>query len=245
MYNRVDSLVKTARETKKKGDENAGVKSVAAGALAASSAGVAKPRVLGYHDVYHGTRSDSAHESIKSKGLKRSKGGTGVSRTDDFISNGGKSNHVERSKGHVYFSKKPLQAKLYTKKGIFGTDISADRVTHAKIPHDTYTKHSVKDSLTSKLLSDTGGKFSEKQRKAQAAKSSKSISPARIVGSSKYKGEKQFATGKNMKKYLSTSSGKARFAKGVAVAGLGAVSAAYSARKGIEALKDSARSKKK
>ena len=176
-------------------------------------------QLLGYHDVYHGTQSNSKVDSIRDKGLKKSKGGTGVSIIDDKTINGGTSNHAHNAKGHVFFSKSRDQANHYTQT-IFGPD--PKNVAHAIIPHSHYADRSIADPL-SKALSP---KYTpDVMAKHMAARSDKSISPAQIKGSSKYKGVKQYATGKNMKKYLSNKSGVARFGLGLANAAAGAVGA--------------------
>lgn len=229
---KVAQLVKLAKEK----DHDAGLKATGAAGVAAYNASKVPSRLLGYHNVYHGASSRENASNIREKGLKKSKGGSGVSRNDDSIKNGGRSDHVKRSKGNIYFSKSKDQAMQYTR-GLFNPMGDRKRLIKAKISHDHYTNRSVKDSLTSKLIDESGqGAFyGEKARKAQAAKSNKSISPSQIKGSSKYKGRRQFATKKNMKNYLGSGSGKKRFAHGLANAALSAGSGLYALRKAREA----------
>lgn len=233
-------LVKMARRNKSsKEDEAAHVKATAAAALSAHNASKAPSRILGYHTVHHGTASNANANNIREKGLKKSKGGMGVSANDDAHRTAGTSGHVARSKGNVYFTKNREQAYHYTKNG-FGFGNGKGVIT-ARISDDHYHNKSKSDSLTKKLRRDAGVHSLERTHKAAAAKSSKSISPSQIEGSSKYKGRKQFATAKNMKKYLGTGHGKIRFAAGVGNAAVSAASGVYAARKGVEALKNKVR----
>ena len=187
--------------------------------------------------MYHGTSKNRVADNIREKGIKKSKGGTGVSKSDDAARNLGTSNNVSRSKGKVYFTKKKRQARSYTVGGIFG-DTSDSRIIKANIPHDHYANKSRRDILTRKLIKNHGLKWSPRRQKAQAAISGKSISPAQIERSSKYKGKRQFATAKNMKKYLGSSSGRKRFALGAAQAIGSSASAAYAAKKLAEKVRN-------
>lgn len=230
---------KEAAKSKQDKKENHIGKAVGSGLAAYAIGREAPSRLLGYHKVYHGTSSGKNADSIRKSGLKKSKGGTGVSVADDRNKTAGSSGNVSRSKGHVYMTKNKIQGQHYTK-GIFGGPNKENLVT-ARIPHGHYEKAKV-DKLTKKLLAEHTGKTpSNKAAKNLGAMSTKSISPSKIEGSSKYKGRKQFATKKNLKNYLSTGSGKKRFATGV----LSALGSAGAGGYAVKKLVDKSRELKK
>lgn len=218
---KVAQLVKLAK------DEHAGKKSLAAGAAASVLAGMAPSRILGYHNAYHGTAERKNANSIREKGLKKSKGGTGVSAADDIRRTAGTTDNKSRSRGKIYMSKNPVVAKHYTQK-FFQTD--SKNVIHAKIPHSQFHK-AVHDKLVQKLNKEQGLPHSDKAIKNVAFMSDKSVPPTQIVGSSKYKGVKQYATKKNLSHYLKTPGGKTRFASGIASALGSAGLAGYALKK--------------
>lgn len=247
----VAQLIKLAKEKK---DENAGKKAVGAAYVSAIASGAGQGRdsiaakTLGYNKVYHGTPLSDNAKKIREKGLKKSKGGTGSSVIDDAQKTSGTSNNMKRSKGRVYFSKNKDVAKGYTRDGSPFHKGDAKNVVTARISHNQYSKKSGTDSLVKKLNNESnksGKTIPKAQHKANAAKSKQSISPSKIEGGSKYKGRRQYATAKNMKKYLSSGSGRKRFASGVAQGAITAGSAVYSAKKGVEALKNKVRDRKK
>lgn len=231
---KVAQLVKLA----KKKDNNAGKKAAAAGIGAAYLGSKVPSRLLGYHNVYHGNSSSSVVRKIKANGLKTSFGGTGVSQMDDHMHNAGTSNNVARSKGKVHFSKSKITANHYTK-DMFTPLGDYTKVVKGRMPHNQYTK-SKEDPLVRTISDKARGKAAKKDAyKHHAATSTHGLPPSRIAGGVGDKGIKQFATKKNMSRYLKSSSGKIRFARGIASAAGAGVAATYAAKKLYEKAKSS------
>lgn len=237
MY-KVAQLVKLAKDKKMSKDDRSNAKLNAAAAAGGSAylGSKAPARLLGYHNVYHGTAKRKDAENIRKTGLKTSKGGSGVSAVDDAIKNAGTSDNVARSKNRIYFSKSKNYAAHYAQ---------GDRknVIKGRMPHNQYRK-AYGDKLVKKLGEQQGVKMSDKKLKRMAALSSHGIKPGQIAGGKGDKGIKQFASKKNMKRYLSSGSGKKRFVKGIASAAGSAGLAAYSGKK-VKQLVNDSRSKKK
>lgn len=211
-------LVKIAKEIKK--DENAGKKALAAGAVAAIAAREAPGQLTGYHKIYHGTGALNARK-IKRGGnvLKASEGGIGGS-ADNFgrLPPSTKEQFKRNSAGKVHVTKSPIVAKIYAK--VSSRKGEKGKVLKGKISHDSFRK----------LEHDKEGG----PTKRSAARTSNDI---HLDNSGK-----KFRTKSNLKKYLSTSHGKARFVKGIANAGLAAGSAIYGAKKLVEKARDSKKS---
>lgn len=237
--NKIEGLVKLAKKMSKEERDKTGNKVLAGAAGAAVLGSMAPSRLLGYHNVYHGNSSPKANRDIKKHGLKTSHGGTGSSVVDDAQHNAGTSNNVKRSKNHVYFSKNKQYAKQYTANMFTGP--SDHLVVHGRMPHNQYRK-AKEDSLYRKLMENKGVHAHKDAYKSTSAMSNHGIPSSRISGGAGDKGAAQFATKKNMKRYLKSTSGKLRFASGVGAAGLAAGSAAYSAHN-VKKLVDNARSK--
>ena len=127
------------------------------------------------------------------------------------------------SKNKTFFTKHPTIARAY--KYALGDSEAAKKhgLTTIKsvVPHSHYiSKRTVRD--------DT---YSKSSTKSIALSTEKKIGTRFIKGSDSYKGIKQFATKRNMKRYLSTSSGKKRFAVGLANAAVATGGAAYAGSK--------------
>lgn len=237
--NKIEGLVKLAKKMSKEERNKTGNKVLAGAAGAAVLGSMAPSRLLGYHNVYHGTKSYAANRDVKKHGLKTSFGGTGSSVADDAHKNAGTSNNVKRSKNHVYFSKNKQYAKHYTGNIFSGRD--ENLVVHGRMPHNQYRK-AKEDSLYRKIMENSGIHAKKDAYKSTSAMSNHGIPSSRISGGAGDKGAAQFASKKNMKRYLKSTSGKLRFASGVGAAGLAAGSAAYSAHN-VKKLVDNARSK--
>ncbi len=228
---KVARLVKLAKEKK---DENAGKKALGAAAAAGAAGHAAPGQLLGYHSVFHGNPNADTVATIKREGLKTSKGGTGTSVLDDKLKNAGTSDNVKRSKGKIHFSKSKPYASHYTQEIFGGPDMR--KVVKGRIPHKQYVR-AKKDPLYAKLAREAGRKGDTKRT---SATTNRGIPSSRIAGGAGDKGAKQFATKRNLRRYLKSGSGKLRFAKGLGNVALSGAAATYSGKK----LAEKARQKK-
>jgi len=120
------------------------VKAIGTGLGAVGLAKFAKPRLMGYKDVYHGTSVDSA-KKIKQTGLDPNFGGKEGGVADTFKKDLGSTSPEHLSKGHIYVSPSKTVAQsnanvvqnkkvsLATKKG--------GSIIHAQIPYQKFIKH--------------------------------------------------------------------------------------------------------
>lgn len=180
--NRLYDLIKSAEE-----DEHAGKKALVAGAVAASTLPHVRGQLLGYHNVFHGSRDKSRKEGFKTSKPK------GIFR---------------KGKESYTYNKTSLGALAKTR--AFLRNPKHEGVHSVTMPHSQYMK----------------------MKKTKSGMESSHGTPgSRIRGSKDFKGTRQFATPKNMKRYLGSSSGRLRAAKGLAGAAVGGASLAYGARK--------------
>lgn len=201
--------------------------------LAAAGAGVASTapsRILGYHTLYHGTSSENA-EAIKKKGFDPSKGG---SRNAQL-----RPDYVENSKNKVHFTKTKFTAGMYA--GDFGGKMSHARAAGGS--KKSALKESIKDwakgkgkVVTSRVPHSMWGKMEidrdssvgspdhpmvNEAMKERASTYHKRLDPKFVEGSEAYGGRRMYATHKNLKRYLSTASGRSRALSGVVRLGAG------------------------
>lgn len=202
----------------------------------------APSKILGYHTVYHGTTKENA-ANIKRKGFDPSRGGTGAATVSERF--------VENSKNKVHFTKSKLQAGAYAggiadhiKNLPFGGSIGSayknahkdyragkGEVLKAKIPHSMWEKMEI-DRDSSGAVPDEAFMKShiENHLKNRAATYDKKVNPSFVEGGRNYAGRKRFASMKNLKSYLGTSSGRNRALTGVAQAVGGAALAGFSVK---------------
>lgn len=209
-------------------------KSVLAGAASAALAHRSTSHVLGYDKVHHGTNSEAA-ASIKKTGLKKSYSGTGVGKADADL---GRVDHKD-VKGKVYTSKSRVTADNH-RPGFGG--LKMGQTLTARVPHRG--KNRLAEDVVFKRMvdgTDNHTNYSPLQRRMARSEMKKlriykhSIPSRFIEGSHDHGGVKQFASKGHMRRYLSTGGGKARFAKGVAMAAGSGASALYSAAKALKA----------
>lgn len=202
---------------KKETSGKAGLVGAATAVLAGK--GVA-PRVLGYHNVYHGTTKPVA-ESIRKHGFDPKKGGTGAS-APTVNKRGVHSNpdFFERSKGKVHTTKHRPIATAYSQYARHKHGAPAV-VLKARVTHQHF-----KNMKGDPDMSPNGTKH-------VAATTHHKIPASQVKGGVGDKGIKGVVTKRTLKKYYSSGSGLARAARGVALAGVAAKGAhtAYSAAK--------------
>lgn len=212
-------------------------KSVLGGAAAAVLGAKAPKNVLGYEKVYHGT-SLSAARSIRETGLKKSKSGSGVAANDVAAGRA----TAKEVRGKVYTSTNRMTADNHQPR--FG-DHKMGTVVSAKVPYRP-KKRLARDHVFDRMVNGTDNATNYTPMQRRLAKSEqgalriyKHSIPSRFIdGGHNSGGAKQFATKGNMRRYLSTGGGKARFAKGVAQAAGAGASAMYSIAHAIKARKE-------
>lgn len=220
-------LEKIAKQTERKNGLAKDVASVGAGAHLLSKV---PQRLLGYHKIYHGTTNENA-VSIRKNGFDPSKGGTGASVLSGH--------YQEQSKGKIHVTKTKPAARLYAggfeKKWQAAKDLqesSSDpkpslsktllksmkdsytgkgSVVKARVPHSTWSKMKVDEDSSRGAPKNS---FIQERMKERAATTHRKIDKKFIVG----KGSGSiggYATKKNIKRYLSTGSGRMRALGGV------------------------------
>ena len=197
----MSELYKLAASKGNKKNENILGKQIGLGLIGATK------NLLGYENVHHGT--DTAHkvDSIKSKGLKKSFSGTGTSSVDVNL---GRAN-MNEVKGKVYTSTSHDYAKHYTDP--LGIRKDSSKVVKMKVPYRDKSRLA-RDIVVERLAKEQGVNNFAATHHLRIYKHS--IPTRFIEGSKDYKGVKQFASSGNMRRYLSTTSGKLRMAKGIA-----------------------------
>ena len=206
--------------------EGVSVGDVASAGLGAHLLTKVPQRLLGYHKVYHGTTNKNAH-SIRSKGFDPSKGGTGASKIN--------SSYLGQSAGKVHVTKTKLSAHMYA--GDLGGKIKAEKarnpinpnkratlidalkdsytgkgsVVKARVPHSTWGRMKV-DEDSSAGAPDHA--FIQERMKERAATYDRKIDKKFVIGKGGG-GMSMYATKKNLRRYLSTKSGRMRALGGV------------------------------
>lgn len=199
---------------------------VLSGVASATLAHRATSHLLGYDKVYHGT-DNAAAASIRKSGLKKSYAGKGVGGVD--ISLGRASN--KEVAGKVYTSKNRVTADNHRPtigRSKLGTIVTA-RVPHRgkeRLGEDVVFKRMVNGT-------DNHTHYSPLRRRMANAEMEqlriyKHSIPSRFIeGSANHGGIKQFASKGHMRRYLASAGGRARFAKGVAMAAGSGASGLY------------------
>lgn len=204
--------------SRKEGVSVGDVASVGAGAHLLSKV---PQRLLGYHKVYHGTTNTNA-DSIRKNGFDPSKGGTGASKIS--------SSYADQSKGKVHLTKTKLSARMYA--GDLGGKIDAEKarnpvspnkrrtlinalkdsytgkgsVVKARVPHSTWSRMKV-DPDSSAGAPDHA--FIQERMKERAATYDRKIDKKFVMGKGGG-GMSMYATKNNLRRYLSTKSGRMR-----------------------------------
>jgi hypothetical protein len=239
-------LEKIAKNTEKNKNLKAGLE-VGAGGYALSQSA---DKVLGYHNLHHGTSKSNA-ENIMKEGFKPSAGGSGAAK------HSGSSEFVDQSKGKVHFTKDKHTARFFagytehaeanptpvspprqktTFSGLFDDihdNLDAIRKQRAHLEHISAGRSaelnpfSTQGKVLKARVSDKAYQEFEKDphmggSKSRASTTNKSVDPASIVGHEKNKGIKQFLNKRHLKDYYSTTKGKIRGGAGL-VLGLGGV----------------------
>lgn len=213
---RVSSLVKLAQEVKEKKNEAAKGAALVAGGSAA--VGASKSRLLGYHNVLHGTSKSNAASVKRDGALKPSKGGSKGGATESLKNESLKDTYRPRVKGKVHVTKSPIHARMFAsgaEKGFGG--VTGGKVLKGKMSHNQWRQ--------AKRDPDVVGK--------DGPKSVAATTKHRV----KTDNSQKFATKKNMKRYLKSTSGKKRFARGVGMAATGTAAAAAGTKKIVDAVR--------
>ena len=199
------------------GKKSSTEKAVAEGVVGGYLMSKAPSRLIGYHNLYHGTTKETGAKILK-EGFDPSKGGTGAAAAS------GRSHFKTNSTNRVHFTRiKPIakmfagyrhDAALNGGKGaeqLQSRDMfnNKGKVIKARVSHGEWQKSFQKDP-------DMGGKYT-------AATTTKKVMPKSIVGSAEHKGIAGFATKDKLKGYYSTASGRQRGLRGagIGVAGAG------------------------
>ena len=220
--NNTCTLIKMARDIK---DDNSGKKAMGAAAIAYGTGTQVPGQILGYHTVYHGSKDRSNADRVRKEGLKVKFGGD--------PSKGGEasydSKYTDHSKGKAFVTKNRSIAKRYASgNSALGTDFDKHVIKGVMSHHEFSKLHKDDDFHYNKALNN----------KHSSSYSTKDI-PGRIFeGNSEYKGSKKFRSLKRIKSYLSSGSGKRRFALGLLNAGVSAGSTAYAGKKLYEKVRD-------
>ena len=194
-------------------------KDVASAGVGAHLLSKVPQRLLGYHKVYHGTTNENA-SIIRKNGFDPSKGGTGASKLSGY--------HQIASKNKIHFTKTKPAARIYSggiadklnkepsklhavRKALRDSYTGKGSVVKARVPHSMWGKMQVdKDSSGP----DTGIKFVRERMKERASTYHRKVGKKFVMGEGGG-GMGQFATKNNLKRYLSTKSGRARALGGV------------------------------
>ena len=227
-------LYKIASEHKS--DSSSGAKAVAEGIVAYKAGKAAPSRLLGYHNVYHGSSKENV-ENIRKHGLDPKHGGVGGA-TDATMKHkpGVHRYYKDNSAGQVHFTKQKRMADMFS--GFIGSKrIGDDKVkdgikgfftglhnghTHSALMSDAHYRSSKVDVDASPF-------------KSMAAKTHHGIKPEQIKGSDSYKGIKGVVNKNTLRKYYA-GSGKYRAARGLLLAGASAVAGKHAFDNAKEAL---------
>lgn len=212
-------------------------KAALSGAASAVLAHRAPKNLLGYEKVHHGTSTEAA-SSIRKTGLRRSLGGTGVGANDAAE---GRVSHKDL-KGKVFTSR--LHETAENHQPNFGGLKMGETLT-ARVPYRT-KKRLGRDVVFDKMINGTDkytnyglGRRTMARLERSNLRIYKHSIPSRFIeGGKGHAGVKQFASKGNLRRYLSSGSGKLRFAKGVAQAAGSAGAGMYAIAKGLKARKE-------
>lgn len=216
------NMVKEAAEENKRTKKTA-AKEIVVGAYGLSHVAKAPSKLLGYHNLYHGTSKENA-KSILKNGLNTSKGGSRGSK----VTIGGEdalNNFVNTAKKHVYMTKQKMIGRTFagdsakhinthgvnSVKGTIETlkdGFKNGKVLKARVPHNAWHKNFEMDPDSFPL----GMRLTtpEDKLKNMAARSKHGVGSQFFAGGKGDRGVKGFATKKNLRRYYSTASGKAR-----------------------------------
>lgn len=235
-------LEKVAAVQENKRTKKTAVGEVAVGAYGLNHVSKAPSKLLGYHNMYHGTSKENA-KSILKDGLNKSKGGSRGAK----VTIGGEealNGFVGAAKKHVYMTKSKFigrtfagdSAKHINTHGVASIKATTEtlkdgfkngKVLKARVPHSTWEK-SFKmdpDSFPEHIRWVTP----EEKLKPIAARSKHNVGSQFFVGGKGDRGVKGFATKNNLRRYYSSASGKARGKLGAVQLASGAALAAGAA----------------
>ena len=222
---------------KKAGHVVDGTQAVGGAAAAAALASGVPSRMLGYHNIYHGTSKANA-ESIKKEGLNPKRGGFGGA--GDALSESKPrmaADYISKSKGQVHFSKSKRMANMFA--GFVGSTNKGEAKQSEAIRAFFTGRH--KGHTHNAIISDAhyrGAKIDTDASpiKHMAAKTHHGIRPEQIKDSPLYKGIKTVVNKNTLKRYYGSSAGRWRAARGLLLAGAAAKAAGFAYKHGKKAL---------
>ena len=232
----MNELYKYAKEVTEKSKAGDATKAVVGATVAYNAGKGVAPRLLGYHNVYHGSSKENK-ASIHKNGLSPKYGGFGGA-TDAAMKDKPEVHryYKENSAGQVHFTKQKRMADMFS--GMVGSK----RVEEEKIKdgikgfftgiHGGHTHHAVMSDShyrSSKVDIDAS------PIKNMAAKTHHGINPEQIKGSDSYKGIKGVVNKNTLRRYYK-GAGKYRAGRGVLLAGAAALAGKYSYDHGKKAL---------
>ena len=225
-------------ENRDKSKASEAVRAAAGGFVAGRLAKSAPSRLLGYHNVYHGTSKANA-ENIKKEGLNPKRGGIGGA--SDVLSQHKPdmaSRYKDSSKGQVHFSKSKRMANMFS--GFIGST-GHDSMTkqHDSIRAFFTGRH--KGRTLSAVMSDSHYRSAKTDYDAGpvkyvAAKTHHGIKPEQIKESPSYKGIRSVVNKNTLRKYYSDSIGRKRAGTGLALAAAALSAGKYAYNHGKNAL---------
>ena len=214
-----------------------GAQAVGGAAVAAKLASGVPSRMLGYHNIYHGTSKTNA-EGIKKEGLNPRRGGFGGA--GDTLSESKPkmaADYISKSKGQVHFSKSKRMANMFA--GFVGSTSKGEAKQSDAIRAFFTGRH--KGHTHNAIISDAhyrGAKIDKDASpiKNMAAKTHHGIRPEQIKDSPAYKGIKGVVNKNTLKRYYKGSAGRWRAARGLLLAGAAARAAGFAYDHGKKAL---------
>lgn len=202
-------LEKIAETTEKNNTKRNSLLLGGAGALSIHNA---PQRLLGYHEVFHGTNSNAAKEILK-HGLDPSFGGSGAAKVSpEFFG--------LQSKGKIHVTKSPLTAAIFSGWSTFTADKFGPGGFKDNLP--TTTPSIIKARISDKVWNNMKIDSHAGSSKRKAATSTHKISSKFISGSEDYAGLKPFLKARHLKNYYGTTAGKLRALRGVGMLAGGA-----------------------
>lgn len=199
----------------------------AAGLVGAGVVADAPSKLLGYHNIYHGTSKENAKNILKN-GLRKAHGGTRGSKVGTGAE---RDAFVSTAKKHVYMTKNKMvartfagdSAKFINEHGHNSNEtafkavvdgLKNGKVLKARVSHNQYRKGFEMDPDSFDAMTRM---FTPHDRlKDTAARSRRDIGAHQFSGGKGSKGIGSFLSKNNLKRYYGSANGRARAAMGAA-----------------------------
>lgn len=217
-------LEKAAELKRNPGD---GAREVLAAGAGAHFVSKAPSKLLGYHNMYHGTSKENAKDILKN-GLRKAHGG---SRGAKVGNDAERAHFVNAAKKHVYMTKNKMVARTFAgdsakfinqygvhdpraAQGAIVDGIKNGKVLKARVSHNQYHKGFKMDPDSFTVFDRMA--HPEETLKQRAARSKADIGAHQFSGGKGSKGIRSFLTKNNLKRYYGSASGRSRAAIGAA-----------------------------